>query len=79
VSANIQKTTRGDGEVRFIFEVNVNDDGLKEAVSDRLGEFEGTVDRWHIDTEKETETAEAAEGVEPPTSDSDSDSKSTTN
>jgi len=79
VSANIQKTTRGDGEVRFIFEVNVNDDGLKEAVSNRLGEFEGTVDRWHIDTEKETETAEAAEGVEPPASDSDSDSKSTTN
>jgi len=77
VSANIQKTTRGNGEVRFIFEVNVNDDELKTAVSERLGTFDNEVDRWHIDTEKETTTAEAAEGVEPPRS--KPDSKSTTN
>ncbi|WP_224270644.1 DUF5828 family protein [Haloprofundus salinisoli] len=65
VSANIQKTTRGDGE-QFIFEVNINDDELKEQVSDRLGEYEDSIDRWHLDTEKETETAEAVDGVEPP-------------
>ncbi|MFC4359438.1 DUF5828 family protein [Halobium salinum] len=66
VSANIQKTARGEGEQTFIFEVNVNDDGLKDEVSRRLGEYEDAVDRWHVDTEKETGTAEAVEGVEPP-------------
>ncbi|MFB6108610.1 MAG: DUF5828 family protein [Haloplanus sp.] len=80
VSANIQKTTRGAGngdEDRFIFEVNVNDDDLKAKVSERLSEYEDAVDRWHVDTEKETAVAEAAEGVEPPPS--EGDSKSTTN
>jgi hypothetical protein len=67
VSANIQKTARGgEGEERFVFEVNVNDDDLKSEISERLGEYEDAVDRWHIDTEKETGTVEAAEGVEPP-------------
>jgi hypothetical protein len=78
VSANIQKTTRGTGEEpEFIFEVNVNDDELKEACSERLAEYDDEVDRWHVDTEKETETAEAAEGVEPPRR--QDESKSTTN
>ncbi|MFB6282035.1 MAG: DUF5828 family protein [Haloferacaceae archaeon] len=77
VSANIQKTTRGEGETTFIFEVNVNDDDLKEAVSERLAEYEDDVDRWHVDTRKETGVAEAAEGVDPP--DNDPESKSTTN
>jgi hypothetical protein len=77
VSANIQKSTRGEGEVEFIFEVNVNDDDLKDEVSTRLGEFDDQVTRWHVDTEKETETAEAAEGVEPP--ESEERSRSTTN
>ena len=76
VSANIQKTARNGAEPEFIFEVNVNDDDLKRAVSRRLGEYDD-VDRWHIDTEKETSTAEAAEGVEPPQS--EQRSKSTTN
>jgi hypothetical protein len=71
VSANIQKSTRGDGEVTFIFEVNVNDDVLKEEVSSRLGEYDSEVDRWHVDTEKETRNVEAAEGVEPPRSEQD--------
>ncbi|ESP89599.1 DUF5828 family protein [Candidatus Halobonum tyrrellensis] len=68
VSANIQRTNRDadDGEPRFVFEVNVNDDDLKSQVSDRLAEYEDSVDRWHVDTEKQVETAEAAEGVEPP-------------
>lgn len=77
VSANIQKTARGEGEDAFIFEVNVNDDHLKEEVSHRLGEYETEIDRWHVDTEKETETAEAVEGVEAP--ESKGESKSTTN
>ncbi|MFC6827187.1 DUF5828 family protein [Halopelagius fulvigenes] len=78
VSANIQKTTRGESdEPRFIFEVNINDDELKSEVSRRLGQYDDEVDRWHVDTEKETATAEAAEGVEPP--ESEEESKFTTN
>ncbi len=65
VSANIQRLRRGeDDEERFLFEVNVNDDELKEDVSARLAEYEDTIDRWHVDTEKAVETAEAAEGVD---------------
>ncbi|WP_311170205.1 DUF5828 family protein [Halobellus ordinarius] len=77
VSANIQKSTRGEGEVSFIFEVNINDDDLKDEVSDRLSEFDEEVTRWHVTTEKETGTAEAAEGVEPPQS--EDRTQSTTN
>jgi hypothetical protein len=66
VSANIQRTARGGEEPTFIFEVNVNDDDLKEAVSNRLGEFETAVDRWHLETEMDTSVVEAAEGVDPP-------------
>ncbi|UIP00107.1 DUF5828 family protein [Halobaculum sp. CBA1158] len=66
VSANIQKSTRGEGGPEFVFEVNVNDDDLKEEVSGRLAEYEDDVDRWHVDTPKEVEAAEAAEGAEPP-------------
>ncbi|MFB6159620.1 MAG: DUF5828 family protein [Haloferacaceae archaeon] len=77
ISANIQKTTRGEGEPEFVFEVNVNDDDLKQAVSERLGEYED-VTRWHVDTEKDTAVVEAVEGVEPPT-DADSEQDSTTN
>ncbi|WP_435359842.1 DUF5828 family protein [Haloarchaeobius sp. DFWS5] len=66
VSANLQQT--GGDEDTFIFEVNVNDDDLKSEVADRLYEYEDTVDRWHVDIEKETTYAEAAEGVEPPRS-----------
>jgi len=77
VSANIQKSARGDDDVSFIFEVNVNDDDLKEEVSDRLAEYDDEVTRWHVDTPKETEIAEAVEGVEPP--ESDDRSRSTTN
>jgi hypothetical protein len=77
VSANVQKTTRGGDGDQFIFEVNVNDDELKEAVSEHLADYENAVDRWHVDTEKETEVAEVVEGVEPPSR--DEESKSTTN
>ena len=77
VSANIQKTARGGDEDQFIFEVNVNDDEVKAVVSDRLADYEDAVDRWHVDTEKETEVAEVVEGVEPPPN--GGESKSTTN
>ena len=77
VSANVQKTTRGSDEPRFIFEVNVNDDDVKAVVSDRLADYEDRVDRWHVDTEKQTEVAEVVEGVEPPQN--GGESKSTTN
>ncbi|MFC7135922.1 DUF5828 family protein [Halobaculum litoreum] len=66
VSANIQKSTRGEGGPEFVFEVNVNDDDLKEAVSRRLADFEDEVDRWHVDTPKDAEAAEAVEGAEAP-------------
>jgi hypothetical protein len=77
VSANVQKTARGGDEDQFIFEVNVNDDDVKAVVSDRLADYEDAVDRWHVDTEKETEVAEVVEGVEPPQN--GGESKSTTN
>ena len=62
-----------------MFEVNVNDDELKTEVSDRLSQYDDEVDRWHVDIEKETEAAEAAEGVEVPPSEGEGRSKSTTN
>ncbi|WP_416838095.1 DUF5828 family protein [Haloferax sp. DFSO52] len=79
ISANIQQVGRGSGDEQFIFEVNVNDDDLKTQVSETLRDFEDEVDRWHIDTEKETEVAEAVEGVEVPVTDQEERSKSTTN
>ena len=77
VSANIQRTGRGGETETFVFEVNVNDDELKQAVSERLGAYEDEIDRWHVDTEKETAVAELTEGVEPP--ETDRRSESTTN
>ncbi|SDK34441.1 DUF5828 family protein [Natronorubrum texcoconense] len=79
VSANIQQSTRngGNGE-QFVFEVNVNDDVLKDDVSDRLAEFDEEIDRWHVEVEKDTDAAEAIEGAEPPPEPEDN-SRSTTN
>ncbi|WP_254532149.1 DUF5828 family protein [Natrinema gelatinilyticum] len=79
VSANIQQSARngGNGE-QFVFEVNVNDDGLKEDVSDLLAEYEDEIDRWHVEVEKDTDAAEAIEGAEPPPK-PDDNSRSTTN
>ncbi|ELZ19078.1 DUF5828 family protein [Natrinema limicola] len=79
VSANIQQSARngGNGE-QFVFEINVNDDELKEEVSDRLAEYEDEIDRWHVEVEKDTDAAEAIEGAEPPP-EPDDNSKSTTN
>jgi len=60
VSANVRRAARDD----YVFEVNVNDDDLKIHVSNRLADLEQSVDRWHVDTEKETEHAAVAEGAE---------------
>ena len=62
VSANAAKL--GDDE--YALEINVNDDDLKIHVSNRLASYEQSVDRWHVDTEKETNVAEAVDGVETP-------------
>jgi hypothetical protein len=78
ISANLQRSTRSEEEV-FVFEVNVNDDTLKTQVSDRLAEYEDEIDRWHVDTEKDTDVAEAAEGVEAPETETDGRSKPSSN
>jgi len=74
ISANIQRLSRGD-DTTYAFEVNVNDDDLKIHVSNKLADYESTVDRWHVNTEKATEAVEAAEGVEPPDNGNDTDAK----
>jgi len=74
ISANIQRLGRGDNP-EYVFEVNVNDDDLKIHVSNKLADYESEVDRWHVNTEKETATVEAIEGVEPPDNGDDPDSK----
>lgn len=64
ISANIQEVSRGDSDESFVFEVNVNDDELKDQVSAKLAEFEDAISRWRVESEKEVTSAEAAEGVE---------------
>jgi len=62
VSANLGRADEDD----YVFEVNVNDDDLKIRVSNGLADYRTTVDRWHVDTPKDTDVAEAVEGHEPP-------------
>ncbi|QLK27777.1 DUF5828 family protein [Natrinema zhouii] len=66
VSANIRQTNRLEDGDEFVFEVNINDDELKAAVSDTLSEYEESVDRWHIDIPKDTSSLEAAENADVP-------------
>jgi hypothetical protein len=75
VSANLKRTgsAREGDYAGYVFEVNVNDDDLKDKVSERLGEYEDSVDRWHVATEKRTAVSEAAEGTEAPDEDSTTD------
>ncbi|WP_306054010.1 DUF5828 family protein [Natronococcus wangiae] len=65
VSANVQRPIADDGD-RFSFEVNINDDHLKADVSTLLSRYEDEIDRWHVDTEKNTAPVETIEGVEVP-------------
>ncbi len=76
ISANLQQVR---GEEEYVFEVNVNDDDLKVHVSNRLSDYESEVDRWHVDTEKVTETVEAAEGAEAPDPDNGTPTDANTN
>ena len=76
ISANLQQV-RGTEE--YVFEVNVNDDDLKLRVSNRLADYESEVDRWHVDTEKTTETVEVAEGAEAPDPDNGTPADADTN
>ncbi|MFW5896191.1 MAG: DUF5828 family protein [archaeon] len=61
ISANIQRVR---SQEEFVFEVNVNDEQLKDGVRDHLLSYEEDIDRWHVDTEKVVENVEAAEGAE---------------
>lgn len=63
VSANIDRIQSKRPQYRF--EVNVNDDGLKKRVSERLTEFEETIDRWRVETQKNTKQVEVTEGIGP--------------
>jgi len=74
VSANLQRTGDED-RPEYIFEINVNDDDLKVRVSNLLSDFDTSVDRWHVNTEKVTEAVEAAEGVESVEQDEETDAK----
>jgi len=78
VSANVQRV-EGGADPTYVLEVNVNDDDLKMRVSNLLADYEHAVDRWHVDTPKDTEVAEAAEGVETPGAETEGDSDPTTN
>lgn len=62
VSANISKVEKGE----YVFEININNDEVKEAVRTQLEQQSEERDRWHIHTEKETEQVEQAEGHEIP-------------
>ena len=78
VSANLSRADAEAGE--YVFEINVNDDDLKIRVSNKLADYETSVDRWHVDTPKETDIAEAVEGHAPQeteTTDGGSDPKRT--
>jgi hypothetical protein len=65
VSANVQRIG-STADPTYEFEVNVNDDDLKDEVREHLLAFDDEVDRWHVDTEKEVDDAAAAEGAELP-------------
>jgi hypothetical protein len=64
ISANVERTSNGEAEMRYAFEINVNDDDLKERVSSRLADYDD-LNRWHVETPKNTDRAEAIEGVDP--------------
>ncbi|MFB6082458.1 MAG: DUF5828 family protein [Halanaeroarchaeum sp.] len=63
ISANVQRVR---SQEEFVLEVNVNDRELKDRVREHLHSFEEDFDRWHVNTEKALENAEAAEGAEVP-------------
>lgn len=75
ISANLQRTDEDNPTYRL--EVNINDDDLRIRLSNTLADYEQTVDRWHVDTEKEIDALETVEGGE--VTESGTDSEPTTN
>jgi hypothetical protein len=75
ISANLQRIDNENPTYRF--EVNINDDDLKIHVSNTLADYEQSVDRWHIDTEKDLEALETVEGGDVP--ENNMDANPTTN
>ncbi len=62
ISANVSRIQ--DNEKNYVFEVNIVDDELKEQISEQLAAYEEEIDRWRIETEKNTRTVAATEGVD---------------
>lgn len=60
ISANI--TSKSESE--YVFEVNINEDELKQKVQDKLEEYEEKYDRWHISTKYDADSVQNAEGEE---------------
>lgn len=71
ISANLQRIDDDDPTYRL--EVNINDDDLRIHVSNTLADYEQSVERWHVDCEKDTEILEAIEGAEVSENDTNSD------
>ena len=69
ISANLERT-RGAAEPTYIFEVNINDESLKESVATKLTDYEREYRRWHVETPTSTDVVEAAEGIEIPNQES---------
>lgn len=65
VSANVNGRSRFGEDEEFVLEVDVNDDDLKEEISELLTEYDEEIDRWHLETDPTTTSSEAAEGVDP--------------
>lgn len=60
ISANLDKVGNG----KYVLEININDDDLKQDVSEKLSEYNEKYNRWHIGSEMKTENIESTEGVE---------------
>lgn len=73
VSANLSRVR---SQEEFVLEVNITDDEQKDAVAAELIVYED-IERWHVDTDRESSSVEAAEGIEAP--DPDDESRPTTN
>lgn len=66
ISANATRTTElGSKNPEFVLEININNDQLRNDLIAVLDDFED-VNRWHMETEKNTETAEQVEGQDAP-------------
>lgn len=73
VSANLSRVR---SQEEFVLEVNITDDEQKDAVAEELIDYE-EIERWHVDTDRETSSVEAAEGIEAP--EPDDENRPTTN